>query len=613
MPRRFAPYLLLLLALGALAWAVSFGTLPPADFAFCNGDEIKTVDPAFVTGQPEGRIIRSIFEGLVNWDPKTLQPIPGQAESWNISDDKLTYTFHLREDALWSNGEPVTADDIVWSMRRFLHPTTGAEYAYEWWYIEGAEKYTTMKLEPGDPVELELPTGAPGKLPFDFDRVIRGTLKNIEKDGDAKVYVVEIDGRIRRFRKGGSSSGAEDYRWLTFDFRRVGMRAVDSRTVEFRLRHPTPYFLNLMGFYPIFPVNPRCLIEHGYPAWTKPENIVSNGAFRLKFRRIRDRIRMEKSPNYWDRDNVRLNTVDALAVKSYTTMLNLYLTGEVDWISTVPGEVVEDLLKREQGDFRPEPYLGTYYYRINTRKRPLEDIRVRRALALALDKRQIVETITKAGQIPATSLVPRNISEYVNYRPAECEPRNVEKARALLAEAGFPGGKGFPRVRILYNTSDAHQAIAELIQSQWKRGLGIDVGLENQEWAAFLTSTRQGEYDIARAAWIGDYVDPNTFLDMFVTDGANNQTGWGDSEYDRLLEAAKHETDDARRAALFHEAETILMRELPIIPVYYYVSQSMVRPYVKGFYRNIQDVHPLRRVWIDQEEKARVFSEEGLK
>ena len=611
--RRFAPYILIALAVAALVWAVSFGTLPPADLTFCNGDEIKTVDPAIVTGQPEGRIIRCIFEGLVSWDPKTLEPIPGQAQRWTISDDKLTYTFYIRKDAVWSNGEPVTADDIVWSMRRFLHPTTAAEYAYEWWYIEGAEKYTAMDVQPGDPVELEPPVDSPGTLPFDFDRVIRGTLKKIEDHGESKVYVVNIDGKTRRFCKKAAAANSEDYRWLTYDFRRVHIRAVDKRTVEIRLIHPTPYFLNLMGFYPIFPVNPRCVKQHGYPKWTKPENIVTNGPFRLKSRRIRDRIRMEKSPTYWDRDAVRLKLIDALAVKSYTTMLNLYMTGQADWISTVPGEVVQDLLKRKQGDFRPEPYLGTYYYRLNVRKGPLGDARVRRALAMSIDRREIVEKITKAGQVPAYSFVPANIAKFTDYVPATCEPYDVEKARALLAEAGFPGGKGFPKLSILYNSSEAHQSIAELIQSQWKRALGIDIGLQNQEWAAFLSSVRQGDYDIGRAAWIGDYVDPNTFLDMFVTDGANNQTGWSDPEYDRLIEAAQWETDETRRMAMFQEAETILMREMPIIPVYYYVSQSMVRPYVKGFYKNIQDVHPLKKVWIDEEEKRRILAEEGVK
>ena len=265
-----------------------------------------------------------------------------------------------------------------------------------------------------------------------------------------------------------------------------------------------------------------------------------------------------------------------------------------------------------QGDFRPIPFLGTYYYLLNANEPPLDDARVRRALGLALNKKQVVETVTRAGQQPARSYVPAGISRYVDYRPALCEPYDPEKAGRLLAEAGYPGGRGMPRLEILYNTSEAHKAIAELIQSQWKRNLGIDVSLANQEWAAYLVATRKQNYQVARAAWIGDYLDPNTFLDMWVTGGTHNHTGWSNPEYDRLIDAAQKEPDTRKRMAYFHQAERILMDEMPIIPIYSYVTQSMVRPYVRGFYQNIQDVHPLKYLRIDPEEKARVLAEEGL-
>ncbi len=610
-----------------MVWAVWFGRLPPAEFTFTNGDEIKTVDPAIVTGAPEGRIIRALFEGLWAWDPKTLRPVPGVARSWDVSEDKLTYTFHLRHDALWADGSRVTAEDFAWAFRRFLHPATAAEYAYEMWYVVGAERYTTGRVEPGAPVEIELLEKLPNALPFASGIIVRGTLVALQpKKGPGlicakhppgrsgklnlvpfsareKIHVVEIDGRQRRFQKGATAKETEDYRWLLYDFRSVGIRAIDGRTLEIRLKHPVPYFVNLMGFYPMFPVNRRCVQTHGYPAWTKPAVIVTNGPYRLKFRRIRDRIRLVKSPTYWDRDNVHLKVIDALAVTSYATMLNMYMTGQADWITTVPTEIVPDLLARKQGDFKPAPFLGTYYYLLNTAKPPLGDVRVRRALGLAIDKREIVERITRAGQIPARSLVPAEISNYIDYTPAKCGAYNVEAARRLLAEAGYPGGRGLPKIEILYNTSEAHQAVAELIQSQWKRALGINVRLRNQEWTAYLSSRRQLHYQIARAAWIGDYIDPNTFLDMFVTGGANNQTGWGDSRYDRLVEQAQQEPDTTKRMEYFHRAEQILMDQMPIIPIYFYVTTSMVRPYVKGFYPNIQDVHPLKALRIDRKRK----------
>jgi len=632
-------YLGAVICLAALVWAVSFGTLPPADFTFSNGSEIKTVDPAIVTGQPEGRIVRALFEGLCVWDPRDLSPQPGVARAWDLSDDKLTYTFHLRRDAAWSDGTPVVADDFVWSFRRFLHPNTGAEYAYEMWYVMGAEQYTSGKVKPGDPVEIELNERPSGALPFASGIVLRGELLAVEAPsadrepgarlrqeaargeagfesetaGSGEIYVVKIDGRTRRFQKGAREPGTEDYQWLLYDFESVAITALDRYTLEIRLKHPVPYFPNLMGFYPMYPVNRKCVETHGYPAWTKPENLVTNGPFLLQFRRIRDRIRLVKNPYYWDRENVRLDVVDALAVESYPTNLNLYMTGQVDWIPAVPTEVIADLLARKQGDFKPTPYLSTYYYLFNTKKAPLDDARVRRALAMAIDKREIVERITRAGQKPTRSLVPPDIKNNLDYTPAECEPYNVEKARRLLAEAGYPGGRGFPKIEILYNTSEAHQAIAELIQSQWKRSLGIDAGLRNQEWTAYLISRRMGDYHVARAGWIADYIDPNTFLEMFTTGNPNNHTGWGAPEYDRLLETARNETNDVRRMQHFQEAERILMDHMPIIPLYSYVSQDMVRPYVKGFYPNLLDTHPLKDIWVDQEEKDRVLKAEGLR
>ena len=630
--RRAAAYLIAIGLLAATVWALSFSTLEPADFSFSNESEIKTVDPALVTGQPEGRIVWAVFEGLCRWDPQTLQPRPGVARSWEISDDKLTYTFHLRDDALWSDGTTVTADDFAWSYRRFLHPATGSEYSYELWYAVGAERFSSGKVEVGDPVEIELNEKLPGARPFAAGRIVRGKLAEIRDPaaspavaghsnkpfetaaGDVqRTYVVEVDGRRRLFQQGADRPGSENYRWLIYDFDEVGIKSLDPVTLQVSLKHPVPYFLQLMGFYPLSPVNRRCVETHGYPMWTKPENIVSNGPFVLEFRRIRDRIRLTKSPTYWDRENVHLEVVDAFAVEQQTTMLNLYIIGQLDWIPQVPVDVIPDLLARRQGDFRPAPYLSSYHYLVNVEKPPLDDVRVRRALAMSIDKREIVEKVTRAGQSPSLSLVPQSIGEYIDYRPGACDPYDVEEARRLLAEAGYANGRGFPKIEILYNTSEAHQAIAELIQSQWKRSLGIDVGLRNQEWAAYLNSRRQGDFYLARAGWIGDYVDPSTFLKLFAGGNPNNHSNWDDPEYNRLLRTAREERDDTARLARYHDAEQILMDQMPVIPLYSYVSQAMVRPYVKGFYHNVQDVHPLKELRVDREEKARVLQEERMR
>ncbi len=623
MPHRLRNVLLVVLAFGLVgcaAWALSLGTLPPADFTFNNSTEIKSVDPATVTGVPEGRIIWAIFEGLCVPDPKTLEPRPGVAERWEISPDGRTYTFHLREDAVWSDGMPVTAQDFVWSLRRFLHPDTAAEYAYEMWYVEGAEAYTKSQVAVGDEVEIELLTRPAGALPFAAGTIIKGKLRAIEPDPRAtekkpedavNTYIIKIEGKLRRFRHGGGND-AENYKWLLPDFNGVAIRALDERTLEMKLKSPTPYFLNLLAFYPTSPVNRKCLETHGAPDWTKPENIVSNGPFKLHTRRLRDRMRLVKSESYWDRAKVKLNSIDALCVESETTGLNLYLTGAVDYVDSVPAAVVPDLLHPPRPDFKPAPYMGTYYYRLNLTQKPLDDVRVRRALSLALNREPIVKYVTRAGQIPAHSFTPPGIkvrsldekNEYA-YDPPRCGEYNLTEARRLLAEAGFPGGKGFPKLEILYNNHEAHEAIAQVVQSQWKENLGIDIRLAKQDWGADQGTMRPLQHDIARAAWIGDYPDPNTFLKMMVTGGANNQTGWGNAEYDDLIAKAAAEPDQQQRLEYFQRAERILMDEMPLIPVYYYVSLNMAAPYVKGLYPNIQNVQPLKEVSIDAAEKAR--------
>lgn len=617
-PKRLLAGATLLLALSGVVVALSLVRPDRADFTFCNSTEIKTVDPALVTGQPEGRVVWAIFEGLTSYHPETLEPLPGVAKSWDISPDGKTYTFHLREEARWSDGRPITAEDFHWSFQRLLHPETAAEYAYEMWYVVHAEQYTSGRVTVGDPVEIELRDRPPGAPPFARGIVLYGRLLAVEpagssvaaEDGTAgadaaasgePVYVVEVDGKTRRFQRASAvprDPTAEDYAWLLYDFRHVGIRVVDSHTLQITLNHPVPYFLEIVGFYPTCPVPRHCVEQYGYPAWTKPENIVCNGPFVLKSRRIRDRIRLEKNPCYWDRDQVRLNTVDVLAVESAVTGLNLYLTGSSDWIPSVPNEIVPDLLRSGRSDFRPAPYLATEYYIFNTQRKPLDDARVRRAIAMAVNKQEIVARVLRSGQIPAESLVPADIAKYVEYQPPQCEAYAPQRAAALLAEAGYPGGRGMPRLTLLYNTHESHQAIAELLQSQWKRSLGLDVRLTNQDWARYLASRRQGEFWISRAGWIADYIDPNTFLEMFTTGNPNNHGGWSHPEYDALVAAAQVEARPDVRMRLFRRAEEILLQEMPLIPLYWPVTRNMVHPRVRGFYPNILDIHPLKNIAI---------------
>ncbi|MFO0791873.1 MAG: peptide ABC transporter substrate-binding protein [Pirellulales bacterium] len=598
--RAWFPIMLVVIGLSSVAWAVLRVRLPPADFTFINETEVKSLDWAAVTGIPEHRIIGNIFEGLTRLDAKTLEPLPGAAERWEVSEDKTTYTFQLRKNGRWSNGEPVTAEDFLYSMRRFLDPQTAAEYAYQAWYLTNAHRYSLgpKGISAGDAVEVELNDRPKGALPFARGEVLRGSLVRTEGDDQARIFVVDVDGQERRFRPGKNGNSAakiEPCLQVLLDFREVGIKALDDYTIEMRLEKPTHYWLQLLAYHALLPANQKCIETYGTPAWTYAENIVSNGPYRVAFRRIRDRIRLVKNEQYWDPERAKLKVIDALAISSQVTMYNLFATGKVDWITDAPAIVLRELIKTgaAQGEFNPQPYLGTYYYLLNTKHKPLGDARVRRALALALDREEITRTATGSGEVPAYSLVPLGIA---GYTPEKFGKEDVKEAQRLLAEAGFPDGKGFPSLEILYNTHQAHQTIAQLVRKQWEKNLGITATTRNEEWGSYQSSVRQFEFDAARRAWISDYIDPNSHLDMMLTDGENNNTGWSNAEYDRLITEARGEVDGSKRMQLFHRAERILMDEMPLIPIYYYVDKNMVKSHIRGFYRNPLDEHPFSAI-----------------
>lgn len=635
MIRNLFPYLAIFALAGAVVWALSRNNLPRADFAFTNGDQARTVDPSLAVGQPEGRIVNALFEGLLrsipepggarpeNFGknvPQVLQP--GVAEMPEISQDGKTYTFRIRDGVKWSNGRRMTAHDFVFSWQRMLHPETTSEYAYQLHYIQGAEAYNAGRLAVGDAVEVELPDRRDRAQPFPRGTILRGKLAEIHEppkpqfDEDTTkqqqedalaawrrkfVYAVETRRGLVHYSPAGEDA-AEHFpgrkvhhcQRILPDFdATVGIKAPDDKTLVVTLNSPTPYFNELVAFYPLYPVCRECVEEHGSPDWTKPENIVSNGPFRMVLHRMRDRIRMVKSDTYWDRDNVKLNTIDALAVKQDTTALNMYMTGQVDWVTVVPNSVITELKKRQ--DFHSTPMLTIYMYRLNVQRKPLDNVLVRRALNAAINKQEICEQVVKAGQVPARSFVPPGLPGYKN---AYCGDYDLDEARRLLAEAGYPNGQGMERIQILYNSNEDHRMIAEVVQQQWNR-LGIKCELRNLEWGSFQTTLQNTDYMVGRSGWIGDYPDPNTFLDLFVTGGANNQTNWSNEQYDALIEKAKV-TSGEERQQLLTQAEQILMDEMPVIPVYFQVSRNLVNPRVQGFTSNIQDLHPLEVLSIKE-------------
>ncbi len=547
------------LALGlllAFVRALGSGTLERADFAFNNGAEVTSLDPATITGVPEGRVIRALFEGLCVKHPRTLEPLPGAAESWEVAPDGLRYVFRIRAGAQWTNGDPLTAHDFAFSFERLLDPRTAAEFAYLLWCVRGARAFSSEVDARGEPLH---------------------------------------------------------------SFASVGIAAPDERTLVIELEQPVPYFLHLVSFYCLFPVNRRNLeqAQREFPAswrieWLRPERIVTNGPFRIAERRVNDRIRLVKNELYWDRENVALRSIDAYAIEHIGTALNLYLTGELDHLERLPPAALPQLAGRE--DFQPVPYLGTYFFRVNTQRPPLDDARVRRALALAIDRAEICRGIASAGEFPHEALVPAGMPGYRSPRMRRARladeraafARDCDEARALLAEAGYAPGS--PRLRTLelhYNSDSLHRDIAEFVASTWKRELGLDTLQLNQEWKVYLDSQTNLEYDVSRASWIGDYPDPNNFLEVFVTGGENNKTGWSNAQYDAWLAQAAAERDPAARLELLARAEEVLLEELPILPVFNYVTKNLVAPRLGGFEENLQDEHfPKFLYWMDDEELA---------
>lgn len=505
-----------------------------AELVFINGAEPETLDPALITGQPEGRIANALFEGLTTFNAEG-HPEPGVAERWEISPDQKVYTFHLRANARWSNGDPVTAYDFRASWERTLTPATGSAYASQFYFIRQAQAFNEGKLT---------------------------------------------------------------------DFSQVGVEAPDARTLRVTLVNPTAFFLDLCAFITLAPVHLPTVERYG-DDWTKPGHLVGNGAYRLSAWRINDRIRLEKNPHYWNADKVALRSVDALPISDANTAFNFYATGAADLTldkGVVPTQFLEELKKRP--DCHTAPFLGTYFLRFNCTRPPFNDARVRRAFALVIDKELLVEKITRLGEPPAASMVPPGAG---GYTPPPGLVRDPEAARRLLAEAGFPGGEGFPRVSYLYSEGGLNRAIAVEIQAMLAAELGVHLDLAPQEWKVYLQSMNNLSYDLCRSSWVADYNDPNTFLSLFTTYDGNNRTGWSSPAYDALIDAAAREPDAARRLAIFREAETLLVeQEAPVLPLYFYIGVQLYDAGRLGGLRpNLIDEHPLKAMFLKPRKQTR--------
>ncbi len=370
------------------------------------------------------------------------------------------------------------------------------------------------------------------------------------------------------------------------DWASVGINAPDEHTLEVTLENPTPYFLELVSFYTFFPT-PRQAVEKFGDEWTKPENIVTNGSYELATYTPQQEVILEKSDTYWGKDDVSLEKVRLRIISDLNAVVNAYKTGELHWTgTTLPVAQISNLIMHP--DYVRHPMLGTYYYRVNVSKdSPLQDPKVRRALSMAIDRDQLINQTMKGLYTNATAYVPGSMPGFESTAKVRT---SVPKAKKMLEEAGYGKGKKPLKVKLLYNTDENHKLIAESIQAMWKQ-LGVDVELVNKEWKTYLQDIDTLSYEIARAGWIGDYNDPMTFLDMWVSGNGNNDTGWSNAEYDALIQKASQEADGAKRTELLQQAEELLLTEGPVIPIYWYTNNMLAARQMEGFEPHNRDIH----------------------
>jgi oligopeptide transport system substrate-binding protein len=497
-----------------------------------NGDEIADVDPHTTTGSPEHQIQTALFEGLVTQDAETLAIKPAVADSWTVSADGRVYRFHIRDNARWSNGEPLVAQDFVDTWQRALLPGLGNQWASYLFVLKNAEAF------------------------------YKGEIK---------------------------------------DFNAVGVKALTTQELEITLTNNTPYFLQQLNHNSMYPLPIKTILKFGAldersTLWTRPENFVGNGPFTVKEWTPQKVFSVVKNRYYWDAAQVRLNEIRFYPIQNDINAERSYRAGQLHLIDKLPREKIAYYRNKHDPAHRTFPMYGTYFYRFNTTIKPFNDVRVRKALTYALDRESLVRSVTKGGEQAAYALTPPIPNSFSATSKIVYDP---QLAKQLLAEAGYANGVGFPNIKLLYNTSEGHQKIALAIQQMWKQTLGIDIQLENQEWKTFLENQRTMNYQLCRASWIGDYIDPDTFLQLFISNGGNNETGWSNPLYDQLLKQAAAGSTEAERFAYFQQAEKILSEEVPIIPIYTYVGNRLVSPAVKNWKNHLLDFWSYKDVYLE--------------
>lgn len=597
-----------------------------------NTAEPRALDLQIVTGVPESKIINSLFEGLVADHPSNDDKmVPGVAHRWEHNEDLTEWVFHLRPEAKWSDGVPLTAEDFLFSYHRMLSPGLAAAYAPMLHSIKNAETYNRDErghilcgLDEEFPVAWDIlkranfqgiPSAEAEKLADKnfadlnhkerksvlsakgLDRMNAEHLRSILDDSSLFDWPEDVPEEARTLvlerLLGHIDAGEPDL----FEKAQVGIRVPDPHTLVVALREPVPYLPSMTRHTTWFPVPRHVILRYGkmtdrFTDWSKKGNLVGNGPFRLHEWRFNHFIEVRRNPYYWDAANVGLNGIRFLPIENPYTEARSFLAGQLHTTYSLPAELLKRTRERYPQYLRTEPYVGTVFLRFNTTRPGLDNPKVRQALSLAIHREELCKYIYE-GFSPAHSLTPK----LGDYQPPDILRHNMEKAKALLAEAGHPGGKGLPAYAIL--TSRPHPAVEALQQAF--RELGIRVTVEQKDWGSYIAAQQSLNFDMAMAGWIGDYLDATTFLDMWTKDNGNNNTGWSSSVYEGLLREAAQQADTADRMAILAQAETLLLEEAPIAPIAWYSRLYLHRPEVRGWHPLVLDNHPWKNITLQSE------------
>ncbi|MGO4732035.1 peptide ABC transporter substrate-binding protein [Paenibacillus sp. 2KB_22] len=508
--------------------------------------EPPTLDPAQAKDSQTNTVLKFLYEGLVRIDADGKEA-PGVAKDWTISEDGLKYVFNLNPDAKWSNGDAITAEDFVRSWERALKPETASPYAYQLYYIKGAEGYNLSK-----------------------DETYKGT----------KIT----------------------------DFSQVGVKATDEHTLEVTLENPTPYFLGLTAFYTYYPVHASADTNDKF--FTDYKNMIVNGPFVMDQYAKGQKIVVKKNDGYHAAADIKLAQIDMSLTNSSASELQAYKSGQLDYTGAPNGEIPSDQIpsvKAELPDeFKATGIASTYYYQFNVNEAPFNNVKIRKAFAMAIQRQLIVDKVTQGGQIPAFGFVPPGIrgenGEFRDEHKDDYFTENVDEAKKLLAEGMKEEGyTTLPAVTLIYNTSDGHAKIALAVADMWKQNLGVDVKTENQEWGVFLENRQNQNFQVARAGWSADYNDPYNFLEMWTTGNTNNDSKFSNEQYDKDVKETVKSADPAARMAAFADAEKILIQdEMGVMPIYYYTNVSLTKPYLKGVQLDFSGAIDFTRAYLEE-------------